>query len=334
MNDTARRIPEALFRKLPPDERPPADAVVRPSLSYGRESLQLFISSPAARFFLALIVLIALGAVFLPMLCPFDYAEQNILFNNKPFFSIDPINGAMHLLGTDRLGRDIFARLWYGARVSLIVAVAAALIDCIVGALYGSIAGYMGGAVDNVMMRVLEIVSGVPYMIVVLLLMAVLPRGMGTLIFAYSLVGWVSMARLVRGQTLSLKEQDFYVAAQIMGASPWRSVFVHLIPNMLGLMIVHISLDIPGIIFIEAFLSMLGMGVTAPYPSIGIMAQDGIEVFQYYPMQLIVPGGFICMLMLSFNLLGDRLQDVLDPKIRRTLLHERSARNRKSKRVV
>lgn len=302
--------------------------------SFGRDIIKLFFSSISNIFFLTVILMIILGAVIIPVISSFDYAAQNIAFANKPFFSVDPTNGLLHIFGTDQLGRDIFARLWYGARVSLTVAAAVAFLDCIVGLLYGSISGYMGGNIDNIMMRILEIINGIPYMIVVLLLMAVLPRGIGTIIIAYSLVGWTGMARLVRTQVLSLKQQDFYISAKIMGAGIWRILFVHLLPNMLGIIMVHISLDIPGIIFTEAFLSMLGMGVPPPYPSVGVMAKDGIAVFQSYPIQLIVPAGFICLLMLAFNLLGDRLQDILDPKVRRMILYERSAKNKKSKRVL
>ncbi len=328
------KIPAEEFIKALPEEREAAEELAPPSLSFGKETLQLFLKNPSTVFFLVLLVALILGAIIIPFFTPFHYAEQNIAFANKPFFSQSPVNGQLHLFGTDQLGRDIFVRLWCGARVSLTVAGVVALIDCIVGALYGSISGYMGGAVDSLMMRILEIINGIPYMIVVLLLMAVLPRGIGSLIVAYSLVGWTSMARLVRGQVLSLKKQEFYVAARIMGAGAGRIILVHLIPNMLGLIIVHVSLDIPSIIFTEAFLSMLGLGVAPPYPSIGVMANEGISVFQAYPLQLLVPGSFICILMLAFNLLGDRLQDVMDPRVRRSIRHERRAKNKRIKRVL
>lgn len=165
----------------------------------------------------------------------------------------DSVTGQMHIFGTDALGRDVFARVWYGARISLTVAIAVALIDCFVGVIYGGVSGYFGGAVDTVMMRILEIISGVPYLIIVILLMTVMERGLGTIIVAYSLTGWTGMARLVRGQVVSLKEQEFVVAAKSMGASPARIIGKHLIPNVLSVIIVNITLDIPNVIFTGHF---------------------------------------------------------------------------------
>ena len=231
--------------------------------------------------------------------------------------SPDSVTGQMHIFGTDNLGRDVFARVWYGARISLTIAIAVALIDCFVGVLYGGISGYFGGAVDTVMMRILEIISGIPYLIIVILLMTVMDRGLGTIIVAYSLTGWTGMARLVRGQVVSLKEQEFVIAAKSMGASPARIISKHLVPNVLSVIIVNITLDIPNVIFTEAFLSMLGLGIAPPQSSWGMMANNAIQVFQMYPTQLIVVALFICVTMLSFNLLGDQLRDAFDPKLRR-----------------
>lgn len=334
MKDENGGIPAEYFERISHKEPEEKVKGAHSVISYGKETLKLFLGSPSTVFFLTLLLVMILGAVLIPFLSPFDYAAQNVAFANKPFFSRDPVNGLIHFFGTDHLGRDIFVRLWYGARISLTVAGAVALIDCVVGVTYGSISGYMGGAADNIMMRLLEVVSGIPYMVIVLLLMAVLPRGIGSLIVAYSLVGWTSMARLVRGQVLSLKNQEFVVAAKIMGASAGRIIFIHLLPNMFGIIIVNATLDIPSIIFTEAFLSMLGMGVAPPYPSLGVMANEGISVFQTYPMQLAVPAIYICLLMLAFNLLGDRLQDVLDPKIRRHITYGRSAKNKRAEGVL
>lgn len=334
MNKTGLKIPKERFAPSPSDKELTEEKNLRPAVGFWKETWQLFFKSPATLFFLVVLFLLFAGAIVIPFFCAFDYQTQNIAFTNQPFFSPDPATGSMHLFGTDHLGRDIFARLWYGARISLLVAVSVALIDCVVGVLYGSISGYLGGAADNIMMRILEVIGGIPYLVVVLLLMAILPRGIGTLIIAYSLVGWTGMARLVRGQVLSLKKQEFLIAAKIMGASTWRITTAHLLPNMLGIIIVNVTLDIPGIIFTEAFLSMLGMGVAPPYPSLGVMANEGIGVFQTYPQQLLVPAVFICLLMLSFNLLGDRLQDILDPKIRRHVIHGRSTKNKRLNGVV
>lgn len=297
---------------------------VRPSISFGKETIVLLFHNRTAVICGMILLVLTLSAILIPIFWPFDYASQNVVFANKPFFSKDPVSGFVHLFGTDYLGRDTFVRIWYGARVSLTVAVVVALIDGFLGVIYGSVSGYFGGAVDNIMMRILEVISGVPYLVVVLLLMAVLPQGIGTLIVAYTLVGWTGMARLVRGQVLSLNNREFMIAARIMGADMKRMIFRHLLPNTLGVVIAHITLDIPGIIFTEAFLSMLGLGVPPPYPSLGILVNEGVAVFQTYPARLMAPAAVICLIMLAFNLLGDRLQDVLDPKLRRSANHGRA----------
>lgn len=300
---------------------------VHPSMTFAKETICTLCHNKIAVVSFAIMLLLIIGSVCIPIFCNFDFASQNVTYANKSFFSKDPSSGFTHIFGTDNLGRDVFVRIWYGTRVSLIVAGTVAVIDCIVGVVYGSISGYIGGIVDNAMMRILEIISGIPYLVVVLLLMAVLPQGVGTLVIAYTLVGWTSMARLVRGQVISLMEREFIIAAKIMGASMGRIIFCHLIPNMLGIIIVHMTLSIPEIIFTEAFLSMLGMGVPPPYPSLGIMANEGITVFQNYPARLAVSGLFICLIMLSFNLLGDQLQDALNPRLRRFADYERNSKN-------
>lgn len=286
-----------------------------PSASFTRGALGSLRRNPVAVLSCSVLLFLVLGAVIFPLLTPFDYAAQNVAFNNQPFFSRDPVSGAMHLFGTDHLGRDIFARVWYGARVSLLVAGVVALIDGVVGVVYGSVAGYLGGGADTVMMRMVEVISGVPYLVVVLLLMAVLPQGIGTLIAAYTLVGWTGMARLVRGQVAALAEREFLIAARISGAGLGRILLRHLIPNTMGVIVVNLTLDIPSILFTEAFLSMLGMGVPPPYPSLGTMVNDGAAVFQVYPARLLVPALLICLTMLAFNLLGDQLQDAFNPKL-------------------
>ncbi|MEG0367962.1 MAG: ABC transporter permease [Coprobacillus sp.] len=290
---------------------------VRPSLSFSKETVLMLMHNKVVIVCMIILIVLIFGAIVFPMVSPFDFASQNVAFANKPMMSKDPINGVIHFFGTDHLGRDIFVRIWYGVRVSLIVASLAALIDTVVGVLYGCISGYFGGTVDDVMMRFLEIISGIPYLIVVLLLMAVLPQGIGTLILAYTLVGWTGMARLIRGQVLSLHHKEFVVASKVMGARMFHVIRRHLIPNMMGLIIVNLTLDIPDIIFTEAFLSMLGMGVPAPYPSLGVMANEGIRVFQTYPTRLIIPAILICLITLAFNLLGDKFQDIMNPRLRR-----------------
>jgi oligopeptide transport system permease protein len=232
-------------------------------------------------------------------------------------FFKDSTDGHMHIFGTDTLGRDIFTRTWSGGRVSLFIAFAAVFINFVVGIIYGGISGYLGGAVDNVMMRIIEIINGIPYLIIVVLLMMVIPPGAMTMVIAYATVGWTGMARLVRGQIMSLKQQDYIVAAKVMGARPARIIAKHLLPNTLSVVIVNITLAIPSAIFTEAFLSYIGLGVPVPMASWGVLANDGSRVFQMFPSQLIIPAICISLTMLSFNLLGDGLRDALDPKLRR-----------------
>ena len=293
------------------------ESIVRPSISFWKDALGRIRRSKVAMVCTIILILLIIGAIIVPIISPFAINDQNVIFKHQPPMSVDPVNGQVHIFGTDTLGRDIFVRVWYGARISLIVAAAVALIDCVMGIVYGGISGYFGGAVDNVMMRVLEVISGIPYLIIVMLLMVVLERGVGTIILAYSITGWTGMARLVRGQVVALKGQEFLIAAQAMGAKPRRIIARHLVPNILSVIIVNITLDIPAIIFTEAFLSMLGLGISPPETSWGILANDGIQFFQSYPTELLFPALFICFTMLSLNLFGDQLRDAFDPKLRR-----------------
>lgn len=272
-----------------------------------------------SKFFLILLGLIVLGAIFLPLFSAFHYAEQNVLYANMPPLSIDPVSGHMHILGTDGLGRDLFVRIWCGARISLVIALAVVVIDCIIGAIYGGISGYFGGMVDQIMMRAVEVISGIPYLVIVLLLMAVLPKGLIPIIIAYSITGWTGMARIVRGQVLSLCRREFILAEKAMGASPGRIILRHLLPNTANVIIVSVTLDIPNVIFTEAFLSLIGLGIAPPSPSLGTLCSQGIQVFQSYPEQLLYPTLLIVLISLSFNFLGDRLQDLINPRTRRAL---------------
>lgn len=314
--DVSGKISSDAFEVIGTDSKS-MESIVRPSISFGKDALNRIMKSKVAVICMILLGLLVLGAIFLPMLSPFNYSDQNVAYTHQPMFFKDPVSGNVHIFGTDELGRDIWVRIWCGARVSLTVAIVVALIDCFVGVVYGGISGYFGGTVDDIMMRIVEIISGIPYLIIVILLMTVLDRGIGTIIVAYSLTGWTGMARLVRGQVVSLSEQEFVIAAKSMGAKPSRIIGLHLVPNVLSVIIVNITLDIPNVIFTEAFLSMLGLGIAPPKSSWGIMANSGIAVFQSYPRELVIPALFICVTMLSFNLLGDQLRDAFDPKLRR-----------------
>lgn len=293
------------------------EAIARPSLSFWKDAMHRLFRNKAAVICLIALALIILGAIIFPMMSPYAYSDQHITHANSSFMFRDPDDGHLHVFGTDGLGRDMWVRVWQGARSSLFIAFAAVSINLIVGMIYGGISGYFWGMVDNIMMRFVEVVNGIPYLMLVILLMMLVPRGMAALIIAYGLVGWTGMARLVRGQIVALKEQEFVVAAEAMGATPTRIIRSHLLPNTLSVIIVNITLAIPSVIFSEAFLSFVGIGLPPPQPSWGVLANEGQRVFQMYPSQLIVPSIFICVTMLAFNLLGDALRDSFDPKLRR-----------------
>lgn len=294
-----------------------SETISRPSTSYWRDAMRRLSKNKTAMVALFIILIITLCSVFIPFFSPFTMSEQHLSHTYAPIGYRDPVDGHIHLFGTDSLGRDIFTRIWYGGRISLFISFSAVLVNFIIGIIYGGIAGYVGGRVDNIMMRIIEIVNGIPYLIIVVLLMMVLPAGTMTMVIAYATVGWTGMARLVRGQVMGLKEQDYVVAAKVMGARPARIIIKHLLPNALSVIIVNITLAIPSAIFTEAFLSYIGLGVPVPLASWGTLANEGSRVFQMYPSQLIIPAICISITMLSFNLLGDGLRDALDPKLRK-----------------
>lgn len=294
-----------------------SETITRPSTSYWRDAMHRLSKNKAAMVCLIFIILITLCSIIIPMISPYTMSEQHLTHTYAPMFFKDPVDGHMHIFGTDTLGRDIFTRIWYGARISLFISFTAVFVNFIIGVIYGGISGYVGGAVDNVMMRIIEIINGIPYLIIVVLLMIVIPPGTMTIVIAYATVGWTGMARLIRGQIMSLKQQDYVVAAKVMGAKPARIIAKHLLPNTLSVVIVNVTLAIPSAIFTEAFLSYIGLGVPVPLASWGTLANDGSRVFQMYPSQLIIPAVCISLTMLSFNLLGDGLRDALDPKLRR-----------------
>lgn len=219
--------------------------------------------------------------------------------------------------GTDTLGRDIFIRNVYGARISLLIALIATLVQFFIGVIYGGISGYIGGAVDNLMMRIVDLINTIPLLLYVILLMVVMGAGLGTIMVALGSVYWVLMARLVRGQVLSIKENEFVLAARTLGASPWRIMVKHLIPNAMGPIIVSLAMMVPSAIFTESFLSFVGLGVSAPQASWGTLANDAMGGLRTYPYQLFIPSFFISLTVLSFNFVGDGLRDALDPRLRK-----------------
>lgn len=293
-----------------------SEMLVRPSLSYWKDAMRRLAKNKVAIVCAIYLAVVIIMSIVVPFVSPYTMSEIHIDHPDKGMFYVAE-DGHSHVFGTDSLGRDIFTRVWSGGRVSMFIAFAAVFINFIVGIVYGGVSGYFGGKIDNIMMRIIEIISGIPYLIIVILLMVILPPGISTIIIAYAAVGWTSMARLVRGQLVSLKEQEYVVAAKTMGAKPSRIIARHLLPNTLSVVIINITLAIPSAIFTEAFLSFIGLGVPIPQASWGTLANDGVRVFQQFPHMLFIPAIFISLTMLSFNLLGDALRDVFDPRLRK-----------------
>ncbi|MFI3237225.1 MAG: ABC transporter permease [Lachnospiraceae bacterium] len=292
-----------------------SEMVTRESISYWKDAMRRLFSNKRAVFFMVTLLIIFAGAIIFPMISPFTISEQHYAHTNAAlnFHAEDHV----HIFGTDDLGRDIWTRIWSGGRVSLLIAFTAVFANCIIGVIYGGISGYVGGATDDIMMRIIEILNGIPYLMIVIIMSVVLGTGIDSIILAYISVGWIGMARLVRGQIISMKEQEFILAAQTMGLSSARIIAHHLVPNLLSIIIVNVTLQVPNVIFTEAFLSFIGMGVPIPNTSWGVLAQEGVSKMLLYPTQLIIPAVFISVTMLSFNLLGDALRDAFDPKLRR-----------------
>jgi oligopeptide transport system permease protein len=297
------------FRKIGIDERQ-AEVIQRESLSAWRDSWERLRQNKMAMTALGILGLIILAALIAPLFSKYNYYSNDLLSTNKP-------PSSEHWFGTDDLGRDIFVRTWYGARISLIVGLAAAAIDLLIGVIYGGIMGYFGGRVDNIMNKVSEILYSIPYLLVVILLLVVLEPSLGTIILALTITGWITMSWIVRGEIMQLKNREFVLASRSMGAGSKRLLFKHLLPNAVGPIIVTITLSVPNAIFAEAFLSFLGLGVQAPVASLGSMINDSLTGWLYYPWRFLFPAILISLTMLSFNIFGDGLRDALDPKLKK-----------------
>jgi len=257
-----------------------------------------------------IVVLFALAFALGPLLSPFSPYGQDLA---RRFAG----PSSQFWFGTDEFGRDMWARVWAGTRVSLYIGFLAALLDLLVGVSFGAVSGFLGGRVDDVMQRVIEILNGIPYLVVAILAMIVFEPGIITISIAIGLTGWTYMARIVRGRMLQLKEQEFALASRSLGASRFRLVWKHLIPNSLGPIIVNLMLTIPSAIFAEAFLSFIGLGIQVPEASLGSLISDGASEIRFHPYLLWFPSAVFCLIMICFNLLGDGLRDALDPKMRK-----------------
>lgn len=282
----------------------------RENVGYWKDAWRRLKKNKVAIGALILLTTLLLLTIFGPVISKYSFEEMNPAMKN-----MGP--SAKHIFGTDELGRDLFTRVWQAGRVSMTIGIFGAIISTVVGVIYGSISAYCGGIVDNIMMRIIEILISIPYLIVVILISVITnSKSLTTMLIALTITGWCGTARLIRGQILQLKNQEYVVAATALGVSPFKIIKKHLIPNTLGLIIVGITFDIPGYIFAEAFLSYIGLGIQPPGTSWGALAAAAQVNFRFHPYQLFLPSLMIAITMLSFTLLGDGLRDALDPKLR------------------
>lgn len=285
--------------------------VVRPSMTYWQDAWRRLKKNKVAIASLVILLFILVMSFAGPHILPYEFDHQDFMVINKT-----AAEAPGHWFGTDALGRDIFVRVWKGTQVSMAIALIAVLINVGIGIIYGGVSGYVGGTVDNVMMRTVDVLFSIPQMLWVIMLIVVIGPGFATIVIALALTGWGGMARLVRGQVLQLREMEFVLAAKTLGASGRRIILRHLIPNSLGPIIINLTFAIPGAIFTEAFLSYIGLGLPVPQASLGTLANDGANLLLIHPYQLMYPSIVIVVLMLGFNLLGDGLRDALDPRLR------------------
>jgi oligopeptide transport system permease protein len=302
-------IPEHdLFRPLLPEERIIYETKTE-TVAFWSEVWRRFRKNKPAMAGVAIISLFVVLAIVGPAMVPYRFDKVDLLSSYQP-------PNAKHWFGTDGLGRDLWARTWVGARVSLYIGVAAALCQMVIGILIGAFSGIYGGRVDMLIMRFVDILIAIPFLIWVSLFMLLLKPGIGSIIVSFSLTQWSGMARLVRGEVLRLKNSEFVLATQHMGASRWRIIFKHLFPNFLPVVIVNTTFRVTGAIFGESFLSFIGLGIQPPMTSWGVLIANGISEMREHTYLLIFPAVCISLTMLSLQLIGDGLRDAIDPKLR------------------
>ena len=303
-------IPAEKFQIIGTDDFS-ADVIARPKIGYWADAWRRLKENKIALIALIVLLILVFMVTFGPMISGYSFEQIDTeAINQRP--------SAEHWFGTDSLGRDLFARVWQGGRVSIIIGIVGAVIASVLGCIYGGIASYFGGIVDDIMMRIVEVLLSIPYLIIVILISVVTDsKSMGTMMLDLTLTGCFCIARLVRGQMLQIKTQEYVLAANALGVSPLKTIMRHMIPNTIGIIIVAITFDIPGYIFSEAFLSYIGLGIQPPNTSWGALASAAQQNFMFYPYQLFFPSIMIALTMLSFTLLGDGLRDALDPKLRK-----------------
>jgi oligopeptide transport system permease protein len=256
-----------------------------------------------------ILAVIALLAIVLPWISPNDYLQTD--FDN---ILSSPGIADMHWFGTDDLGRDLLVRTMMGVQVTLLVAIVASLVSLVIGVFYGAVAGYVGGRVDAVMMRIVDTLYALPFIFIVILLMVVFERNFLLIFVAIGAINWLDMARIVRGQTLSLREKEFVAAARLTGVSTARIIVRHIAPNLIGVVVVYVTLTIPQAILVESFLSFLGLGIQEPQTSLGALVDAGVNQKENAAWMLVIPGGLLALILMCFNFLGDGLRDLFDAR--------------------
>ena len=265
----------------------------------------------AVRVSAGILIVITIAALLGPSLSSHDYFSMNLAERFEP-----PTLENARFFGTDDLGRDLFVRTMSGTRVTLLVAIVASFVSLVLGVAYGAVAGYAGGKVDAFMMRIVDALYALPFIFLVILLMVAFERNFLLIFVAIGAINWLDMARIVRGQTLSLKEREFVAAARLIGAPPVVIVFRHIVPNLLGVVVVYITLTIPQAILVESFLSFLGLGIQEPQTSLGALVNGGVSQMERAPWLLLIPATLLAVMLMSFNFLGDGLRDALDPRLK------------------
>ena len=333
-------ITKDLFESASESSMQDKEKISAPSLSFMADSWRRLKKNKVAMVSLIILIIISMSSLLAPVIAPHDPNAQTVQYANMPpkipGIDINGLNGTVkqngvvidkyeasnvpedvyYYLGTDSLGRDLLSRILYGTRVSLFIAFMAALFNLTLGVVYGLTSGWLGGKVDNIMQRILEILSGVPNLVVVILMLLVLKPGISSIIIALALTEWLSMARVVRAQTLKLKNQEYILAARTLGQSPMKIAFRHILPNLAGVIIIQVMFSIPSAIFFEAFLSFIGIGIPAPNASLGTLINDAYKTFRFLPHLMWYPAGIMSVIMICFNLLADGLRDAFDPKMR------------------
>lgn len=336
-NNKVETFPKELFQpaKISEDE---SEFIAKPSLTYWQDAWLRIRKNWGAIISIFLLVFILLMAIFAPFLSGYDKDTQDLsrtylpakipVLENISWLPFDGTNGdgvdvyeqkgveEYHWFGTDSLGRDLFTRTWEGTRISLYIAFLAAFIDMFIGVTYGGVSGFYGGRADNIMQRIIEVLVGIPNLVVVILMILVFEPGIWSITLALTITGWTGMARVVRGQVLKLKGQEFVLASRTLGQKNSTIISKHLLPNIMAIIIINTMFTIPSAIFFEAFLSFIGLGMPPDNPSLGTLIEDGYKSMRIFPHALWFPATVLSILMIAFNLLADGVRDALDPKMR------------------